>query len=77
LIRCTVLEPTLCALIVLRRLRPARRSRRIAASFRAGIRGRPKALALRLGARHAGLDPPGDECALEFRQQKGFPLCTA
>jgi hypothetical protein len=44
LIRCTVLEPTPCALIVLRRLRPASRSRRIAASFDGGIRGRPTCL---------------------------------
>ena len=67
--RCTVLEPTPCALIVLRRLRPARRSRRIATSFCAGIRGRPTCLPCAL-ARHARLDPFGDERALELRQAR-------
>ena len=37
MIRWTVLEPTPCALIVLRRVRPAIRSRRIPASFCRGI----------------------------------------
>ena len=36
-------------------------------SFESGMRGRPHVLALRLGARHAGLDALGAQRALELR----------
>lgn len=42
--RCAILQPTPFPVIAVRRLCPARRSRRIVASVRAGIRGRPTCL---------------------------------
>jgi hypothetical protein len=55
-------------LIVLRELRTARRSWRIAASLCVGIRSRPKCLPCAL-ARAKPAFPLGNEGALEFRQQ--------
>jgi hypothetical protein len=59
---CPSVDPELmCSLIVLRKRRPAWRSRRIAVSFWCGDPRPTDVLALRLGARHAGLDLLGNK----------------